>query len=93
MASINSPVILKRSLQTTLSLQEGDTALLGGLAAGHYQATYTLNFTDDTAVGIGQMTNALTLNLSGTVAAVPEPGTWAMMLLGFGLMGWRARRT
>ena len=26
------------------------------------------------------------------VAAVPEPGTWAMMLLGFGLMGWRARR-
>jgi len=26
------------------------------------------------------------------VAAVPEPGTWAMMLLGFGLMGWRLRR-
>ena len=26
------------------------------------------------------------------VAAVPEPGTWAMMLLGFGLMGWRVRR-
>jgi hypothetical protein len=27
------------------------------------------------------------------VAAVPEPGTWAMMLLGFGLIGWRARRS
>ncbi|WP_308517887.1 PEPxxWA-CTERM sorting domain-containing protein [Sphingomonas flavescens] len=27
------------------------------------------------------------------VAAVPEPSTWAMMLLGFGLMGWRVRRT
>ena len=27
------------------------------------------------------------------VAAVPEPGTWAMMLLGFGLMGWRVRRS
>ena len=26
------------------------------------------------------------------VSAVPEPGTWAMMLLGFGLIGWRARR-
>lgn len=35
-ASINSPVILKRSLQTTLSLQEGDTALLGGLIEDQY---------------------------------------------------------
>lgn len=26
------------------------------------------------------------------VAAVPEPGTWATMLLGFALMGWRLRR-
>ena len=24
--------------------------------------------------------------------AVPEPGTWATMLLGFGLIGWRMRR-
>lgn len=26
------------------------------------------------------------------VSAVPEPGTWAMMLMGFGLIGWRMRR-
>jgi hypothetical protein len=26
------------------------------------------------------------------VAAVPEPGTWAMMLLGFALIGWQLRR-
>ena len=26
------------------------------------------------------------------VPAVPEPGTWAMMLLGFGLAGWSFRR-
>jgi hypothetical protein len=25
-------------------------------------------------------------------SAVPEPGTWALMLLGFGLVGWRIRR-
>jgi hypothetical protein len=25
-------------------------------------------------------------------SAVPEPGTWAMMLFGFGLVGWRMRR-
>lgn len=26
-------------------------------------------------------------------SAVPEPSTWALMLLGFGLVGWRSRRT
>lgn len=26
------------------------------------------------------------------VSAVPEPGTWAMMLMGFGLVAWRVRR-
>jgi hypothetical protein len=25
-------------------------------------------------------------------SAVPEPGTWATMLLGFALVGWRVRR-
>jgi hypothetical protein len=33
--------------------------------------------------------------LTGTTIAVPEPSTWAMLLLGFaglGLMGWRASR-
>ena len=29
---------------------------------------------------------------SGAVAAVPEPATWAMMLLGFGAIGFQARR-
>lgn len=26
-------------------------------------------------------------------SAVPEPGSWALMLLGFGLIGWRSRRS
>jgi hypothetical protein len=56
---------------------------------------------DTTFIPAGQYT--LTINgnnnatgvLAGTVtidAAVPEPATWAMMLLGFGAIGWHLRR-
>lgn len=34
----------------------------------------------------------LTLNFNGTINAVPEPATWAMMILGFGLVGVGIRR-
>ena len=30
--------------------------------------------------------------IRGFLAAVPEPATWAMMLIGFGAMGWSIRR-
>jgi PEP-CTERM motif len=47
--------------------------------------TYTLTITGD---------NNSTGSLGGTVTinAVPEPGTWAMMLLGFGAAGYAMRR-
>jgi hypothetical protein len=35
---------------------------------------------------------AVTLNYQGAITAVPEPATWAMMLIGFGLIGATARR-
>lgn len=38
-------------------------------------------------VGIADLAQA-----EGTFAAVPEPGTWALMVLGFGLVGATARR-
>ncbi len=31
-------------------------------------------------------------NLRATIAAVPEPNTWAMMILGFGVVGYAMRR-
>jgi hypothetical protein len=36
------------------------------------------------------------MSVPGAIAAIPEPGTWAMLLTGFGLMGalaWRKKRT
>lgn len=34
----------------------------------------------------------ITLNIGQAAAAVPEPATWALMLAGFGLIGFAARR-
>ena len=42
----------------------------------------------DAEYGIGEV------EFSGTAAAVPEPSTWVMMLLGFGLVGcWLRKRS
>ena len=40
----------------------------------------------------GDASFAGTLNVTPTVGAVPEPGTWAMMLVGFGAAGVAMRR-
>lgn len=40
---------------------------------------------------VPQVTPPFTRELVPT-SPLPEPGTWAMMLLGFALIGWRARR-
>ena len=47
---------------------------------------YTLNI-------MGNNSAAGSLGGSITISAVPEPGTWAFMLLGFGAMGFAMRRS
>jgi hypothetical protein len=55
--------------------------------------------TNDTAYrvntqGAGLLTGLVTARSSAaTAAAVPEPSTWALMLIGFGAIGYALRRT
>lgn len=69
----------------------GSVALLAS-TSGSYSGQYLLTFDDDRLVGVGQLQNSLTLNVTGNVAAVPEPETYAMFLAGLGVMGFLGRR-
>jgi hypothetical protein len=53
--------------------------------------TYTVNLFGTNAGG--SHTNTFFIQLGSGAGAVPEPGTWAMMLVGFGAIGWSMRRT
>jgi hypothetical protein len=62
-----------------------------GLTATGNNSNYT-NYAAPSFFGTG--TANINLVLLGTQAAgaVPEPATWAMMILGFGAIGWSVRR-
>jgi hypothetical protein len=89
---------------STLDLASGGSDLPppfvtpGGLVAGASDAGATGSVgadVDDGAVLTDVASVGAGLTLTGVTIAVPEPSTWAMLLLGFaglGLMGWRASR-
>jgi len=60
------------------------------IGAGARSATYALVLGDDRAVGAAASLRQRTLMLN--VSAVPEPGTWALLLAGVAVVGVRARR-
>jgi hypothetical protein len=69
------------------------TASFNPLNVGMFSGAYTFLFRDYAPGGVGIRNYSMTLNLVGEVFdPVPEPANWAMMLLGFGLVGAVARR-
>lgn len=65
-----------------------DTFVRNMIAVG--PGTYTLNIQGTPGTQNGSLSGNVAFS---AIAAVPEPGTWAMMLLGFGAIGFSMRRT
>lgn len=64
-----------------------ETRARNGIQVG--QGTYTLTIQGNPGTTSGSLGGTVAFQ---SVAAVPEPGTWAMMLLGFGAIGFSMRR-
>jgi len=84
MSGLFSLVTMPGSAETwACCTPNGNGAIL--LATGQHTLTYTVANTSDV---LGTYAG----NFNFAVAPVPEPATWAMMLLGFGAMGFSLRR-
>lgn len=78
------------------SFVNGTVDMAATMTPGSYTGTWTF-FLADSATGIAagrnfSNTDTLTLTVNANVVPVPEPGEWAMMLAGVGLIGLMAGR-
>jgi len=85
---------------TTLGAGVGDPRVSGtysaftGLSAFNgtsVNGAWTLTIADQFGADVGNL-GSWDLSLNGVSGAVPEPATWAMMLIGFGAIGVSMRR-
>jgi hypothetical protein len=83
----------------SITLNTGASILCGRAIALHAAVTMDTNTISNDCSGLGDLSSGRTdfgsNGFSGdttAVGSVPEPSTWAMMLLGFGAMGFNIRR-
>lgn len=83
------------SLITNLSSGATDSTAHPSFAAGIIKFGFRNGFGFDpqTAAEVTILEDNFNVTLTPSVAAVPEPETYAVMLVGLGLLGWRARRS
>jgi hypothetical protein len=70
----------------------GLSVAFGGSTVGNFDRTVTVSLLSTNGSGPDLGLTSVQLHLIGSVAAVPEPGTWALWLGGLGVMGMLARR-
>lgn len=72
------------------SLSSGSSVLFGSIGGGTILAPY-LSWIDSTLAANAAMGGAQALMIDATLAPVPEPQTWLMLLAGMGLVGMAVR--
>lgn len=78
----------------TLTFRNGATVVATYTGAGYTAGNFAFNFTDAqnvTSVDFSSSSRAFEID-NVSVTAVPEPATWALLLVGFGMVGVAARR-
>ncbi len=68
------------------TIQNGDTFTVATVAGGITQGTYTFN-TTNASLGAGVPLTETVSASTIIVSAVPEPGTWAVVAGGLGILG------
>ena len=68
------------------------TSIAPDFNSGFYTSSEGDKFTYDYATQRFQNFSSISVNSTGGLGAVPEPATWAMMLIGFGLIGFCLRQ-
>ena len=92
--TIGSPLGFNIYGGTDVNVTEGvnDFGLLFNVGAGGVLSPFFFEFTQAGSAGSGAADVAHGFVLTQGSGAVPEPSTWAMMLVGFGAVGFAIRR-